>query len=138
MIPQLHRQCTKDYQLPGTTNTLTKGERVTVSILGLHYDPELFPEPETFNPDRFNDENKRSIKPFSYLPFGDGPRICLGERFSLIQSKVGLAVLLKQFKFNVHEKTQTPVTFGKKSIILGAEGGLWLAATNLWLQLFRK
>lgn len=46
--------------------------------MGLHHDPEYFPEPEKFIPERFGDENKQSIQPYTYLPFGDGPRNCIG------------------------------------------------------------
>lgn len=99
--------------------------------MGLHYDPDLYPEPETFNPDRFSEENRQSIVPFSYLPFGDGPRICLGVRFALLQSRLGLAMLLKDFRFAVNEKMKLPMSFDKKSIILAADGGLWLTATRI-------
>lgn len=99
--------------------------------MGLHYDPDFFPEPEVFKPERFSDENKPSMVPFSYLPFGSGPRNCIGARFSLLQSLVCIADLLKDFKFTLNEKTQVPVTFSKKHIILTAEGGLWLTATKI-------
>lgn len=131
MIPQLHRECTKDYTLPDVGKTIKKGERVTLSVLGLHYDPDLFPEPEVFNPDRFSDENKHSIVPFSYLPFGDGPRICIGARFALLQSRVGLAMLLNDYKFTLNEKMKLPMTFNKKSTILVADGGIWLTAKKI-------
>lgn len=132
MIPQLHRECTQDYPIPDTPNgVIKKGEKVTISVMGLHYDPELFPDPDTFNPDRFSEENKGNIVPFSYLPFGDGPRVCLGTRFALMQSKVGLAMLLKEFKFAVDGKTKLPMSFDKKNIILAADGGLWLTATKI-------
>lgn len=78
-IPSLNRQCTKDYHIPDTDVVIEKGTKVLISILGLHHDPEYFPEPEKFDPDRFSDENKHNIRPFTYLPFGDGPRNCIGE-----------------------------------------------------------
>lgn len=131
VIPQLHRKCTKDYTFPNTNQTLKEGERVTLSVMGLHYDPELFPEPEAFNPDRFSTENKQKITPFSYLPFGDGPRICLGARFAILQSKIGLAVLLKDFQFSINEKMKLPMSFSRKSIILAADGGIWLTAKKI-------
>lgn len=78
-IPSLNRQCTKDYHIPDTDVVIEKGTKVLISILGLHHDPEYFPEPEKFDPDRFSDENKHNIRPFTYLPFGDGPRNCIGR-----------------------------------------------------------
>lgn len=151
MIPQLHRKCTMDYTVPGTQSVLTKGDRVTVSVVGLHYDPDYFPNPDLFDPERFSDQNKRTIRPFTYLPFGDGPRFCIGKhcavlaitifvinsfrfsgnRFGLLQSKLGLAVLLNSFRFSLHGKTQVPVTFNTKSVILNAQGGLWLKAVKI-------
>lgn len=55
-----------------------KGTQVYVSILGMHRDPEYYPDPEKFDPERFNDDNKKSRLSFTYLPFGDGPRNCIG------------------------------------------------------------
>lgn len=52
--------------------------RVVIPIYGLHHDPDHYPDPETFNPDRFMDENKRTRHPYTYLPFGEGPRACIG------------------------------------------------------------
>lgn len=51
--------------------------------MGLHYDSEYFPDPHEFNPDRFDDEAKQRIPQFAYLPFGDGPRNCIGETKTL-------------------------------------------------------
>lgn len=77
-IPSLNRQCTEDYRIPDTDVVLERGIKVLVSIMGLHHDPEYFPNPEKFIPERFSDENKEYIQPYTYLPFGDGPRNCIG------------------------------------------------------------
>ncbi|KAI4461650.1 cytochrome p450 [Holotrichia oblita] len=74
----INRVCTKDYEIEGTGVTIETGTRVFVSILGLHRDPEYFPNPGKFDPERFSDENKSNIRSFTYLPFGEGPRICIG------------------------------------------------------------
>lgn len=52
---------------------------VWVPIYGFHHDPNYFPEPEKFDPERFNDENKKHIIPGTFLPFGYGPRNCIGK-----------------------------------------------------------
>jgi cytochrome P450 len=76
----IDRQCTKPFEIPELGIKLAVGDAVNVPIMGMHYDPEYFPEPERFDPERFSDENKDKIKPFTYLPFGVGPRNCIGKK----------------------------------------------------------
>lgn len=80
-IPMLQRKCTQDYTLPDTDITIKKGLSIMIPIMGLHYDPEFFPDPHKFNPDRFQEDAKQ--KPFTYLPFGEGPRNCIGKPKSI-------------------------------------------------------
>lgn len=79
-LPILNRECTKSYRIPGTTFTIEKGTSIIVSLLGIHRDAQFFPDPESFNPDRFTDE-KRAYDEEMYMPFGVGPRNCIGEIF---------------------------------------------------------
>lgn len=78
-LPILNRICTKEYKVPGTDTVLEKGVRVMIPVMGIQRDPEYYPDPETFDPDRFSEENRKNIKPFTFIPFGDGPRVCIGE-----------------------------------------------------------
>lgn len=75
----MFRKCTKDYTIPNTSIKLKKGQPVCVSLVGMHNDPEYYPNPEKFDPERFTEENKRSRPPFTFMPFGEGPRICIGK-----------------------------------------------------------
>jgi hypothetical protein len=87
IVSFLERKCFIDYELPapnGNGITLPAGTGVYISILGPHYDPTYFPEPQKFDPDRFTEENKHSRPNYTYLPFGDGPRMCLGKDRHLI------------------------------------------------------
>ncbi|MAS37444.1 MAG: hypothetical protein CL610_25820 [Anaerolineaceae bacterium] len=77
--------------------TLPAGSRVMYSIYLAHRDPNHWPEPDTFNPDRFSAENKRRILPYAYLPFGGGARNCIGTAFGLVEAKIILARILQQF-----------------------------------------
>lgn len=57
---------------------IEEGQRILISILGLHYDAEHFPNPEKFDPERFSEQNRTNIKPYTFMPFGEGPRNCIG------------------------------------------------------------
>jgi cytochrome P450 family 6 len=78
ILPVLNRECTKDYRIPGTEVTIQKGTALVISVLGLHRDKNLFPNPEKYNPDRFAEEI-HDYDEDAYMPFGIGPRNCLGE-----------------------------------------------------------
>jgi cytochrome P450 family 6 len=75
----LIRECTKDYRIPGTDVVLEKDMKTIVPVLALHHDPKYYPEPERFDPERFNEDEKAKRHRYVYLPFGEGPRICIGK-----------------------------------------------------------
>ncbi|EEZ99243.2 cytochrome P450 6BS1 [Tribolium castaneum] len=77
--PVFLRKCTKTYRVPDTDVIIEEGLSVLIPAYGLHRDPEYFPDPETFDPDRFNEDNRSKIWDYTYIPFGDGPRICIGN-----------------------------------------------------------
>lgn len=78
--PVYLRKCTEDYTIPGTNTVIEKGTSVLIPAIALHRDPDYFPNPEHFNPERFNETNKKLIKDYTYIPFGEGPRVCIGEQ----------------------------------------------------------
>jgi len=73
------RNCNMNYKLPGTDFVLEKGDSVSIPIYAIHHDKEFFPDPEKFLPERYAAENKNGIKPYAYIPFGLGPRDCIGK-----------------------------------------------------------
>jgi cytochrome P450 family 9 len=77
----LDRLCTKDYKMQhnGHDLVIEKDALVMFPVYALHQDPKYFPDPEQFIPERFDDDNKRNIVTGSYLPFGIGPRNCIGK-----------------------------------------------------------
>lgn len=74
----LFRQSTKDYYMAEMQATIPKKTLVIMPIIGLARDPELFPEPEKFDPLRFSPERRDEIPSYCHIPFGEGPRICIG------------------------------------------------------------
>jgi len=82
-VQALVRVCTKEFRVPGTELDLDVGTAVLIPVYAIHHDPQYYPEPDTFNPDRFakdcNGGGGDNGRPAGvYLPFGDGPRICIG------------------------------------------------------------
>lgn len=79
---RLRRKCVKEYRLidqQGNTLTIHPGDTIWIPIIGLHMDPHYFADPHRFDPERFSAERKNLIRPFTYLPYGAGPRSCIGE-----------------------------------------------------------
>ncbi|KAJ6628967.1 putative cytochrome P450 6a14 [Pseudolycoriella hygida] len=124
-VASLHRMVTKDYKLPNGS-IITQGNFLFIPTYAFHHDPENFPNPNRFDPNRFSDENKAGRHPFAYLPFGEGPRICVGLRFGLIQTKVGLAMLLRHFKFGICNKTNVTLKIDNIHMLYVPLGEVWL------------
>ncbi|KAB0794241.1 hypothetical protein PPYR_13861 [Photinus pyralis] len=126
----LERVCAKDYAIPSDDGqrsiTVKKGVSVTVPVFAIHRDPKYFSDPNSFSPERFSDQNKCTIKPFSYLPFGVGPRICIASRFALMETKILFFHLLSKFELVPTKKTTIPMVLTRKKIILAPENGFWV------------
>jgi len=75
----LMRQSTSSYTFNGSKVNISKGQKVWISVYAIHRDPNIYPKPDVFDPERFNDEAVQSRHAMSYLPFGDGPRNCIGK-----------------------------------------------------------
>uniref|UniRef100_A0A3B5RA83 unspecific monooxygenase n=1 Tax=Xiphophorus maculatus TaxID=8083 RepID=A0A3B5RA83_XIPMA len=81
---------------------------ILVPTWPLHRDPEIWPEPEKFKPERFSKKNKEDIDPYTYMPFGLGPRNCIGMRFALVVMKLAVVEILQQYSFSVCRETEIP------------------------------
>ncbi|CAG9827788.1 unnamed protein product [Diabrotica balteata] len=124
------RICTKPYMIEPTTPDekpvyLKKDTAIWFPIYAIHRDPQYSPDPEMFNPERFNDENKHNIQPYSYIPFGVGPRNCIGSRFALLENKVVFFHLLSNYELKPSAKSPIPLKICKKPFNLAAEEGFW-------------
>uniref|UniRef100_A0A8D2J6S5 unspecific monooxygenase n=1 Tax=Varanus komodoensis TaxID=61221 RepID=A0A8D2J6S5_VARKO len=110
VLPRLTRDCKRSVQVNGVT--IPKGTLVTIPVYILHLNPEYWPEPKEFRPERFSKENRENRDPYIYLPFGAGPRNCIGMRFALVTIKVAITLLLQRFSFRVCKETQIPLRMG--------------------------
>ena len=85
-----------------------QGISVTVPTYSIHRDPKLWPNPERFDPERFSPEAKQSRDTYAYMPFGHGPRNCIGMRFAQMEMKLVLVRILKKYSFLVSKDTKIP------------------------------
>lgn len=92
------RQAIRDVALG--PHTIPKGTIVMVNIYMMHRRPDVFPNPERFDPNRFDEEAERRIPRSAYLPFGAGPRICIGNHFALMEGQLVLSALAQQVRFH--------------------------------------
>ncbi|XP_059618985.1 probable cytochrome P450 28a5 isoform X1 [Phlebotomus argentipes] len=113
----------------GEYRTIEKGMEIFVPLYSIHRDPEYYYQPEDFIPERFDPENG-GVKAFRdkgvLIPFGDGPRICLGQRFAMAQVKAAIVSLVNEFELSVNPKTKTPLIFDPKQFLIYPYGGIWL------------
>ncbi|XP_070617452.1 cytochrome P450 3A9-like [Erythrolamprus reginae] len=113
---RIERVCKMDVEINGLT--IPKGTVIMIPPLVLHNIPEYWPEPEEFRPERFSKENKENIDPYTYLPFGAGPRNCIGMRFALVTIKVAIAVIMQRFSFKVCKETPIPLVMANQAFLV--------------------
>uniref|UniRef100_A0A4W5M9V1 unspecific monooxygenase n=1 Tax=Hucho hucho TaxID=62062 RepID=A0A4W5M9V1_9TELE len=101
---RLERVAKKTVEINGIV--IPKDCVVLVPTWALHRDPEIWSDPEEFKPERFSKENKESIDPYTYMPFGAGPRNCIGMRFALIMIKLAMVEILQSLTFSVCDETE--------------------------------
>ncbi|CAH0579543.1 unnamed protein product [Chrysodeixis includens] len=132
-VANLDRYCAKDYNIGKPNKTADKdfivksGTGVSVPVYAFHRDPAYYPNPEQFDPERFSDENKHKIPSFAYMPFGLGPRNCIGSRFALCELKIMTYQILQHFVISPCAKTLIPPVISKDNINLRIKGGDWTA-----------
>lgn len=82
-----------------------RGAEFVISPWVVHRDPKLFPDPDRFDPQRWRDDLQRRLPRFAYFPFGGGPRVCIGNRFAMMEAKLMLATLLQRFRLETTAET---------------------------------
>lgn len=116
----LDRKAGYDYLLEDYNAVIPKGTPIVLDFYGIMTDPDYWPEPERFDPDRFSPENKGNIVPGSYCPFGIGPRHCIGYRFALTEGKLAIAKMVSEFEFDAAPGAKFPPE-PRKPVFIGNE-----------------
>ncbi|KAJ1945110.1 hypothetical protein FBU59_002409, partial [Linderina macrospora] len=94
----VQKSCKKDCVLPGGYH-IKKGYTAWVDFWAMHRNPNVFPDPHRFDPDRFSEENSKHVPHGAWTPFSAGLRSCLGMQFALMEMRIALARLLSKFEF---------------------------------------
>ncbi|CAB4010373.1 cytochrome P450 4V2 [Paramuricea clavata] len=103
-VPLLGRELTEKCKFG--PYLVPKGCTVIVPPMALHRNPEVWDDPDTFNPDRFLSENNAVRNPYAYVPFSAGPRNCIGQRFAMMEEKIVLASILRHFNIKSTQETE--------------------------------
>ncbi|KAK9301989.1 hypothetical protein QLX08_005840 [Tetragonisca angustula] len=127
----LNRICTKKTKLNGTDFVIPKGTHVAIPVFGIHRDSNIFFDPDKFDPERFSEENIKTRHSYTYLPFGEGPRICIGMRFGLVQTKYAIISSLLKNKFTLASNMSSTLEYEEGSLVLMAKGGIHLTVEPL-------
>ncbi|KAH8402282.1 hypothetical protein KR009_010980, partial [Drosophila setifemur] len=131
ILPHILRRTTKEYPVPDSDLVLESGTKIMIPVHSIHHDPELYPYPERFDPERFDPSEVKARHPFAYLPFGEGPRNCIGERFGKLQVMVGIVYMLREFRFSPSERTQIPLKFSSRTFLISTQEGIHLRMEKL-------
>ncbi|XP_076029307.1 cytochrome P450 6k1-like [Oratosquilla oratoria] len=119
------RLCTKDYTIPGTDLTIEKGTIIGIPVWNVQRDPEIYENPDEFQPERFLPENKSPEKSFALQAFGQGPRNCIGLRFAHMEMKLVLANILMKMELLPIPGHSGPLEFLRNvNEILTAKNGI--------------
>ncbi|KAH8410928.1 hypothetical protein KR222_011721 [Zaprionus bogoriensis] len=135
VLPILNRECLEDFVVPGYPNhVIKKGMPVLIPAGAMHRDEKLYPNPNSFNPDNFSPERVKNRDSVEWLPFGDGPRNCIGMRFGEMQTRIGLVKLITQFRFSVCDQTTIPIKYDKEMFLVSSESGIYLKVDKINTQ----
>lgn len=115
---------------------IKQGTPVFIPVYAIHKDPKYFPEPDKFDPERFSPKNRGNIQSGTYLPFGSGPRTCIGERFALVSGKIGLFYFLKNHYFRLNDKSHKEMKLSKSALLVQADGEIFLDIVRDVMELY--
>lgn len=108
----------KEYSIPSYGLTLKKGDLIRIPVYAIHHNPDFYPNPEIFDPERFMSHTRSTLTPYTHLAFGVGPRNCLGTRLALMTVKLAMVSLMQEFIFLPCHKTPSHLDLSASQITL--------------------
>ncbi|XP_077552703.1 cytochrome P450 3A24-like isoform X1 [Haemaphysalis longicornis] len=125
------RRAVVDYEYNGIR--IPKGVSVLAATSCMNQDPEIWSNPSLFDPERFNEDNRNNIHPACFLPFGNGPRACVGRPFAFLNVKVALATLVSMFTIHVdEERHKEPIKLQSGFLTTRLPNSMWLKFENIF------
>ncbi|CAG9858348.1 unnamed protein product [Phyllotreta striolata] len=112
VLATVNRVCVKDYEFNGLK--IEKGTGILLPQLGFLSDPDLYPDPEIFDPERFAEKDTKHP---GYMAFGDGPRNCMGSRFAMLQVKLGVAEVIRNYEVSISPNHKEPLIFNEFTFV---------------------
>lgn len=123
VVPYIMRLLEEDIELEG--RIIPAGVSVAIHITNLHKDPEQFPDPYRFDPDRFLPENIAKRSPYAHIPFSAGPRNCIGQKFAARNNKTLLAAILRKYKVKSKLRPEEMKFYG--DVVLKPQEGMFIS-----------
>lgn len=102
----LRRRSTSTYTFRNSEITIPENVLIGIPVCGIHFDPEIYPSPEVYDPERFIGDAVKSRHSMHYFPFGYGARNCVGERYGILQTKVAFITIVENYKIDACENTK--------------------------------
>ncbi|KAM7376844.1 hypothetical protein PAMA_013555 [Pampus argenteus] len=99
-------------------HSVRRGTRVLVNMWSIHHDPQHWDKPDLFSPDRYLDNQGQRVTPSCFLPFGAGPRVCVGESLARLELFLFLSSLLQRMSFRLPDGSSPPNLQGRLGVVL--------------------
>ncbi|XP_014235581.1 cytochrome P450 6j1-like [Trichogramma pretiosum] len=121
------RSCNQDISLQssdGQNVHIKSGNLLCIPVQSIHTDEKYWKNPFVFDPDRFSEDRKKEIVKFTFLPFGEGPRICAGKNYGIMIVKVALIIILRDFIIKGLQEKMPAMTYDHRSFLTASKDGL--------------
>ncbi|KAI8608638.1 cytochrome P450, partial [Chytriomyces sp. MP71] len=126
-VRSVGKMACQDTVVPGNYK-IAEGTRVQIAVDAMHHNPAVFANPDVFDPDRWLPENEAKRSQYSWMPFSTGARGCIGRQFAMQEAKIGLAVMLRRFKFTTIDPSK--VSYDPKCPTT--------LPVNLWMKITKR